>query len=162
MRLHIYQLETIPALGEYPNKPRKKGEDFSSPMLIEQIEAELPDKFENLDYVMMDLWDYEVKLLRNAYEGKLFSFADDGGNWIKVSKEQKETAKKYWEELKQEPLPDAFQVITWRFDELGKSMDPETFEGFFDIQTWQFVEWIAEVAMIDTEYHFAAHYEAHF
>lgn len=100
--------------------------------------------------------------MRNAYEGKLFSFADDGGNWIRISKKQKETAKKYLEELRQEPLPDMFQVITWRFDEMMENKDPDTYEGPYDIQTWQFVEWVAEVAKIDTEYHFVAHYEAHF
>lgn len=160
MKLHILQVDEKPELMEYPEKQFTSLDEYGIGMLTEQIDAELPGSFEDLDESSIPLSE-DVNHLRESYEGKLFSFADDGGNWISVSEEQKQTAKEYWDELKQYPLPDMFQVITWRFHDLKENMNEDDFSGFFDIHTWQFVEWVAEIAKVDTHYHFIQNLESH-
>lgn len=96
-------------------------------MRVSDIESELPNSFENLSYSNNSL-ESEICSLREAYEKRLFSFADDGGKWISVNEVQKQTAEEYWKELKQYPVPDMFQVITWRANELidNLDLDPRT------------------------------------
>ena len=91
-------------------------------MRVSDIESELPNSFENLSYSNNSL-ESEICSLREAYEKRLFSFADDGGKWISVNEVQKQTDEEYWKELKQYPVPDMFQVITWRANELIDNLD---------------------------------------
>lgn len=160
MRLHILQLDERPDLIEYPDSYTNNPIDYALPMRVSDIESELPNSFENLSYSNNSL-ESEICSLREAYEKRLFSFADDGGKWISVNEVQKQTAEEYWKELKQYPVLDMFQVITWRANELIDNLDDETLTGFFDIHTWQFVEWIAEIAEVGKKYHIIENLESH-
>ena len=122
MRLHILQLDERPDLIEYPDSYTNNPIDYALPMRVSDIESELPNSFENLSYSNNSL-ESEICSLREAYEKRLFSFADDGGKWISVNEVQKQTAEEYWKELKQYPVPDMFQVITWRANELIDNLD---------------------------------------